>query len=74
MLFILAGIGGFIAGFVYTFIYDITHKTCGIIHIDHDTEQLLVQITSDELSNRKVKKVVFTVNHDAEISREEQIL
>lgn len=74
MSLILAGIGGFVAGFVYAFIYDITHKTCGIIEVDHSTEQCKVHITSGELTNRKVKKAVFVINHDANISREEQIL
>lgn len=71
---ILFLIGGFMGGFIFAWIDDVLHKTCGVIDVDHNTEQCKVRITSNEISNRKNKKVSFKVNHDAKISREEQML
>ena len=49
-------------------------KTHGVIDVDHNTEQCKIRITSAELSDRRTKKAIFTINHDAKISREEQVL
>ena len=49
-------------------------EACGIIDVDHTYEQCKVRLTSRELLNRKKKKVIFMINHDAKFSREEQIL
>lgn len=74
MEFALLTLGGVLLGVFAEKIYENHMKTHGVIEVDHDTEQCKIHITSDELSNRKTKKVIFIVNHDAKISREEQIL
>ena len=66
--------GGVVIGSIITAIIKDRNKICGVIDVDHHTEQCKVRITSDDLSNRKTKKAVFKINHDAKISREEQIL
>ena len=74
MELVLAVIGGAIGGIIYQIIRTNKHRICGFIDVDHTNGMCKVRITSDELDNRKVKKVVFNVNHDAKISREEQSL
>ena len=39
----------------------------GIIDVDHNTEQCIFRITSEEVSNPKKKIVVFYINHNAKI-------
>ena len=71
MEFIFFAVGGFLGGFIWAAIKDWLHETVGVIEVDHQTEQCKIRITSNDLSNRKIKKAVFKVNHDAKISREE---
>ena len=66
--------GGMIIGFVVGRIIERRNKIHGIVEVDHDTQQCIFRITSDELSNRKAKKVMFAIDHNAKISREEQVL
>lgn len=47
-------------------------KIYGIIEVDHIAEACKVLITSDELSNRKNKKAVFKIDHNANFSRDKQ--
>ena len=56
------------------FIYTRKERIHGVIHLDHETQQCLINITSDELSNPKKKIAVFVINHKAEISRDKQTL
>lgn len=63
---------GLVLGVIATLIYRSRERIHGVIHIDHKTEQCVFNITSTQLSNRKKKIAVFMLNHDAEISREEQ--
>lgn len=65
-------LGGVILGVVLTLIYKSRERIHGIVHIDHKTEQSVFSITSDQLTDRKKKIAVFYINHDAQISREEQ--
>ena len=65
-------IGGVILGVVITLIYRSRERIHGIVHVDHNTEQCMFSVTSNELSNRNKKIVVFLINHNAELSREEQ--
>lgn len=65
-------IGGAIAGIIFMLIRRSRERIHGIIHVDHNTEQCIFNITSDQLSNRKNKIAVFMIDHNAEISREEQ--
>lgn len=67
-------IGGVLLGYICASIYRSRERIHGIVHIDHNTEQCIFSITSDQLSNRKKKIAVFVINHDAKISREEQSL
>ena len=71
---ILIFLGGVILGVICTLIYRNRERIHGIVHIDHNTEQCVFSITSNQLANRKNKIAVFMINHDAEISREEQSL
>ena len=65
-------IGGVIVGILAMYIYTRRERIHGVIHLDHNTQQCLINITSDELSNPKKKIAVFMIDHNAEISREEQ--
>lgn len=65
-------IGGVVLGIVIMLIHRSRERIHGIVHIDHNTEQCIFSITSDQLSNRKNKIAVFMINHNADISREEQ--
>lgn len=67
-------IGGVILGIIGTLIFKSRERIHGRIHIDHETEQCIFQITSDKVSDRKKKIAVFYINHDANISRDEQSL
>ena len=66
--------GGVVIGAVMRIPFDRRTKTHGIIEVDHDTAQCKVRITSKELADRKTKKAIFIIDHDATISREEHIL
>lgn len=44
----------------------------GTIDVDHVTNLCKLNVTSDQINKLSTKRVVFTVNHNAEISREEQ--
>lgn len=63
--------GGALVGTIITTVLKSQNKTHGVIDVDHYTEQCIFHITSAELSDRKTKKAVFKINHDAKISREE---
>lgn len=65
-------IGGIVLGVIIMLIHRSRERIHGIVHVDHDTEQCIFSLTSDQLSNRKKKIAVFVINHDAKISREEQ--
>ena len=67
-------IGGVIIGTIFTMIFKKYNKTFGIIDVDHSNGLCKIHITSEELSNYKTKKAIFTINHGAIISREEQTL
>ena len=69
---LLIFIGGVIVGILAMFIYTRRERIHGVIHLDHSTQQCLINITSDELSNPKKKIAVFMIDHNAEISRKEQ--
>lgn len=71
---VLYFVGGIILGVVFMKILSSRERIHGLIHIDHETEQCIFSITSEELSNRKKKIAVFVINHDAKISREKQSL
>lgn len=67
-------VGGIIVGIIFMKILQRNEIIHGIVHVDHNTEQCIFSLTSDQLSDRKKKTAVFVINHDANISREEQSL
>ena len=67
-------LGGVVLGIIFTLIFKSRERIHGIVHVDHKTEQCIFSITSNQLSNRDKKIAVFMINHNAEISREEQSL
>lgn len=71
-LLILAG--GVILGASITTIIKRRYIIAGKIDIDHNTEQARVRFDNEKLNNRKVKKVILTVKHNAVISQEEHVL
>lgn len=67
-------IGGVIIGLIIAKIFRDNERIHGVVHVDHETEQCVFSLTSNDLSDRKKKIAVFVINHDAKISREEQSL
>ena len=65
-------IGGVLLGIIGTMIFKSRERIHGVVNIDHETEQCIFSLTSNQLSDRKNKIAVFYINHDANISREEQ--
>ena len=65
-------IGGVLLGIICTLVYKSRERIHGIVHVDHNTEQCVFSLTSDQLSKRDKKIAVFMINHNADISREEQ--
>lgn len=64
--------GGVIVGILAMFIYTRQERIHGVIHLDHDTQQCFIELTSAELSNPKKKIAVLVIDHNAELSRKEQ--
>lgn len=72
MLAIGGAIGGFLGGFIYAMVFDILHSTRGVIEVDHRNETCQVRLTSGDLKNRRNTRAVFKINHNADLSRDEQ--
>lgn len=64
--------GGVVLGIILTLLYKSRERIHGVIHVDHKTEQCIFSLTSNDLSDHSKKIAVFVINHNAEISREEQ--
>ena len=79
---IIIFIGGVIVGIVITIIFNVRAKTYGIIRVDHNIESCFIEMASTDLADRKIKKAIFIIDHNAnltrhgnaDISREEQSL
>jgi hypothetical protein len=65
---------GIIVGIVFMVFRQKNEKIHGIVHVDHETESCIFSITSDQLADTSKKRAVFFINHNAQISREEQTL
>ena len=52
-------IGGVIVGSIVTTIIKSRYRTCGIVDVDHRIESCSFRVTSDDLANRKIKKVIL---------------
>lgn len=66
----------FIGGVVISTIVHIAinRKIYGVIDVDHKNNLCVARVTSNDLAERRPKKVMFKVNHNANLSREEQLL
>ena len=75
---IISFIGGALVGCILAIIIlDLANKrqkVDGVIDVDSRNNLCQVHIISAELSNPKVKTAIFVVNHNADLSREEQSL
>ena len=71
IVFIVVFVFGIILGFIIRYDMEKLTKVVGTVDIDHNTDLCRFFITSDELSNKKCRKVLLIVNHDAEIPDEE---
>lgn len=71
---ILLIIIGIIIGIVFEKIKTNMITEIGTIDIDHSNGLCKLNVTSDQLSDLTIERVVFNVNHNASISREEQSL
>ena len=67
---ILYFLGGVIVGTVITIIFRVRTKTYGVIKVDHNIEACFIELKSQDLLNRKTKKAMFDVDHNANLSRE----
>ena len=69
---------GVIIGCSFTLLFLILHdkynKISGILQVDIKNNLCRVMITSKELSNNRVKKAIFLVDHRVDLSRDEQRL
>lgn len=64
--------GGVVVGSIVVTLVNNYHIITGTIDVDHNTNLCKVKIETDELLTTRKKRVNFTVNHEAKISREEQ--
>lgn len=65
---------GIIIGAILEAVISCKDKIYGFIDVDQHTGMCKIRISSEEIANRKNKKAIFIINHDANISREEQSL
>lgn len=63
---------GVLVGGILQILRQCTYQRGGFIDVDPHTEQCLVHLDPNDLNNKKIKKVILTVNHDRKISREDQ--
>ena len=71
---IMIFIGGIVVGILLTKIFSPSYKICGSVEVDERNGLCKVHVTDEGLSDRSISKALFTINHDANISREEQTL
>lgn len=77
MIEVLLYIFGVISGIAMCKVYLYFYTPYGVIDVDVESGMCACKITSTEIANPKVKRVLFKVKHDAHIiddSREEQSL
>ena len=73
VLYFIGGVG--LSTIVYILIHLCNnHKIYGVIEVDHRNNLCVARLTSNDLAERRPKKVMFKVNHNANLSREEQVL
>lgn len=68
-------LGGVIVGVSLSICIKVTCKHHGgIIDIDHDNNNYKIRMISKKVVDERINRAEFYINHDATISREEQIL
>ena len=67
LIFFLFGV---LAGIILTRLFTNRDAIYGVIEIDHEDDSVKVHMTSEELRNRKKKRAVFKLDHDANFSRD----
>lgn len=65
-------VGGMIAGFIFALMIKDNTKTYGVMLVDHNSQACKAHITSKDLLDTRIKKVILEVDHNADFSREEQ--
>lgn len=58
---------GILLGYTIRYIIERRAVITGIIKVDHQSEQCMIKIIGDELSNPHCKRVSFLVDHNAVI-------
>lgn len=74
MLYLLSSVFGFSLGVIVMIIKNKRQTIYGVIDIDHETEMVNFRVNSTELKNLYNKQVVFKINHNSTISRDEHTL
>ena len=74
MLYLLSSVFGFSLGIIIKMLINKSQTIYGVIDIDHQTEMVNFRVNSTELKNLYNKQVIFKINHNATISRDEHIL
>lgn len=69
---ILWVIGGVILGIIITKIIDRKSVEYGVIDVEEETGLCRFRISDNRLVDKRVKRAVFSVNHNVYISRDEQ--
>lgn len=73
LLFLIVGLAiGLIFGIIIKTIYGTRYKVYGTVDIDPVTGLCRFRISSDEIANPQKSYAYFRINHNAEISRDEQ--
>ena len=67
-------LGGALVGMSFGMDFKMRKHHGGIIDIDHDNNTYKIRMISKKLVDEKINKAEFYINHDATISREEQVL
>lgn len=71
---ILIFIGGVILGIIFMILYYCLRITYGVIYVDDTTKMCKIHIEESDLTDRTIKRALFIIKHDANISQEKQSL
>lgn len=74
MLYLLSSIFGFSLGIIVMMLKNRIQTIYGVIDIDHKTEMVNFRANSTELKKLYNKQIIFKINHNSTISRDEHIL
>lgn len=74
LLIIMSFIFGLILGWVTYFVKEQNTSIKGVIQIDSKTKMCRVTVLDESITDSNIKKVMFLVSHEANISREEDAL